>query len=119
MVEHIGTSTATTTYAWDFNKSLTNVTDALGNVRNFTYDGLGRRLTAQDLHASGDSSFGSWSYVFDPAGNLTQVVDPKSHAFNYGYDALNRKATEDYTGRLASKSPTPMIPAPMERDASA
>ena len=99
VVEHVSGAYATTTYAWDLNKALTKVTDALGNVRNFTYDGLGQRLTAQDLHAAADSTFGSWSYTFDPAGNLTQVVDPKSQTINYGYDALNRKMTEDYTGQ--------------------
>jgi Domain of unknown function (DUF6443) len=43
VVEHVSGAYATTTYAWDLNKSLTKVTDALGNVRNFTYDGLGQR----------------------------------------------------------------------------
>jgi RHS repeat-associated protein len=99
VVEHVSGQYATTSYAWDLNKSLTKVTDALGNIRNFTYDGLGRRLTAEDLHAPGDASFGSWSYTYDPAGNLTQTVDPKSQTINNGYDVLNRKTTEDYTGQ--------------------
>src|SRR5262249_52860830 len=43
-------STYSTYYAYDGNDKLASITDALGNVRNFTYDGLGRRLTAEDLH---------------------------------------------------------------------
>jgi len=103
VVEHVGGAYASTTYAWDLNGDLTNITDALGNVRNFTYDGLGRRLTAQDLHAPGDATFGSWSYVFDPAGNLTQQTDPKSQVVNYTYDTLNRLLTEDFTGQAGTE----------------
>lgn len=91
-------STYTTNYKWNLNKKLTKITDALGNVRNFTYDGLGRRLTAEDLHATSDTSFGSWSYTYDDNGNLTQSVDPKSQTINYTYDDVNRPLTEDYTG---------------------
>ena len=91
-------STYTTTYAYDLNNNLTNLTDALGNVRNFTYDGLSRRLTAQDLHASGDGTFGTWTYSYDDSSNLTQTVDPNSQTVNYTYDDLNRVLTENYTG---------------------
>ncbi len=50
---------ATTSYEYNGNNKLTKITDARGNLRNFTYDGLGRRLTAEDLHSSA-SSGGSW-----------------------------------------------------------
>jgi YD repeat-containing protein len=103
VVEHIGANYATTSYTWDLNKSLTNVTDAAGNLRNFTYDGLGRRLTAQDLHASADGTFGAWSYGYDAANNLTTYTDPKIQTVNLTYDALNRKATEDYTGQAGTE----------------
>jgi YD repeat-containing protein len=103
VVEHISGVYATTTYTWDLNKNLTKITDALGNVRNFTYDGLGRRLTAEDLHAVGDGTFGSWSYGYDAAGNQTTLTDPKSQTINYSYDALSRKKTEDYTGQSGTE----------------
>jgi YD repeat-containing protein len=45
-------------YTYDLNNNLTKVNDASSNVRNFTYDGMNRRLTAEDLHASGDSTYG-------------------------------------------------------------
>ena len=96
-------STYTTNYTWNLAKNLTNITDASSNVRNFTYDGIGRRLTAEDLHASGDTSFGSWTYTYDDANNLTQSVDPKSQTINYTYDDINRPLTEDYTGATGTE----------------
>jgi len=101
--EHNNGSTYSTYYTYDGLKDLTNITDALGNVRNFTYDGLGRRLTAQDLHAPGDATYGTWTYSYDAAGNLTQTVDPKSQTVNYTYDDINRPLTEDYTGQAGTE----------------
>lgn len=93
-----GASTYTTTYEWNLNKKLTKITDALSNIRNFTYDGLGRRLTAEDLHAAADGTYGSWAYTYDDAGNLTQSVSPRSLTTNYTYNDINQQLTEDYTG---------------------
>jgi RHS repeat-associated protein len=103
VVEHISGSLATTTYTYDLAKNLTKLTDSLGNVRNFTYDGLGNKLTAQDLHATSDSSFGVASSTYDVAGNLTQTLDAKNQTVNYTYDALNRVLTEDYTGSAGTE----------------
>lgn len=96
--EHNSASTYTTTYEYNGLSKLTKITDAASNIRNFTYDGLGRRLTAEDLHASGDGTFGSWSYTYDATGNVTQTVDPKSQTVDYTYDDINRVLTENYTG---------------------
>ncbi len=96
--EHNGANIYTTIYTYDGAGNLTKITDALGNVRNFTYDGLGRRLTAQDLHASADTTFGTWTYTYDASGNLTSRLDPKGQTVNYTYDNINRLLTEDYTG---------------------
>ena len=98
VVEHISGTLATTTYAWDLNKSLTKITDASGNVRNFTYDGLGRRLTAEDLHTTVDTTYGTTTFAYDATNNLTQKVDPKNQTINYTYDVLNRPLTESGSG---------------------
>ncbi len=90
-------STYITNYEWNLNKKLTKITDALSNFRNFTYDGLGRRLTAEDLHASGDATFGSWSYTYDDASNMIQSVSPEAKTVNYTYDDINRVLTENET----------------------
>jgi YD repeat-containing protein len=94
VVEHIGTTTATTTCAYDALNNLSTTTDALGNIRHFTYDGLSRRLTSQDLHATSDLTFGTTTYSYDLAGNLSQKVDPRNQTTTYTYDALNRVQSE-------------------------
>lgn len=99
VVEHGAASNATTTYMYDAANNLANITDALGNVRTFTYDGLGDRLSAQDLHAPGDGTFGSWSYSYDPQGNEISRTDPKGQVITHAYDALNRMLTESWTGQ--------------------
>ncbi len=86
--------TYTTTYAYDYLQDLTKITDALGNIRDFTYDGLGRRLTAEDLHPSSSVAFGTWNYTYDNAGNMLSVVDPGTNTINYVFDALNRETKE-------------------------
>jgi RHS repeat-associated protein len=96
VVEH-GSSLATTTYTYDSANKLTKLTDASGNVRDFTYDGLGRRLTAEDLHAPGHS-YASSTYSYDDQGNETSRNDPKNQTVTHTHDALNRTVTESWTG---------------------
>lgn len=95
--EHNDGATYTTQYEYNGLQNLTKITDALGNIRNFTYDKLGRRLTAEDLHAPGDTTFGVNTYVYDDAGNLIQLVDAKNQTVNYTYDDINRELDEDFT----------------------
>jgi RHS repeat-associated protein len=97
--EHNAGATYATTYAYDGLNDLIATTDPLGNIRTFTYNGLGRRLTAQDLHAPADTTFGTYTYTYDDAGNLTSRLDPNSQTTNYTYDNLNRPLTEDFTGQ--------------------
>lgn len=94
---------ASTNYTYDASQNLVGIKDALNNVRSFAYDGLGRRTSAQDLHAPADSTFGTYSYAYDLAGNLSQKTDPKGQVVNYTYDALNRQLTEDYTGQAGTE----------------
>ncbi|MGB0757464.1 MAG: FG-GAP-like repeat-containing protein [Patescibacteria group bacterium] len=101
--EHEGVSTYTTNYEWNGLQNLTKITDAASNVRNFTYDGLGRLKTAQDSHASADSYYGTWTYGYDNSSNLTSKLDPKSQTINYTYDDINRVLTENYTGEAGTE----------------
>ncbi len=96
--EHNSSAHYTTTYAYDYLRDLTKITDAAGNVRNLTYDGLARRLTAEDLHASGDATYGSWSYTYDDAGNVATSTNPEGKVVGYVYDSINRIIREDFTG---------------------
>ncbi len=90
-------SPATTTYTWNLLGKLTKLTDASSNVRNFTYDTLGRLLSSEDLHASVDSTFGSTSRQYDDASNLIEFYSPNGIGTTYTYDALNRVKSEDST----------------------
>ncbi len=93
--EHNGSATYITRYNWNGQKKLTKITDALGNIRNFSYDGLGRVLSAEDLHAEADTSFGVWNYAYDDASNVASRSDANNSVVHYSYDDLNRVITED------------------------
>jgi len=96
--EHNGSEIYSTYYQWNSLKKLTKITDALGNVRNFSYDGLGRAIMAEDLHAVNDSTFGVWYYDYDDAGNLISKTAPNTKVTAYTYDNLNRVLSEDVVG---------------------
>src|SRR3989344_78036 len=98
VAEHNGSEVYNTFYEYNGNNNLTKTTDASGNIRNFTYDGIGRRLSAEDLHILTDSSYGAWTYSYNNAGNIVSRTDPNGKIVNYTYDNLNRVISEDYTG---------------------
>jgi YD repeat-containing protein len=98
VVEHLDTSNSTTTYVFDPLNNLATTTDGLGNVRAFSYDGLSRRLTSQDLHGSSDTTYGTSSYAYDDQSNLITEVTPNGKTITRTYDALNRKLTESVSG---------------------
>ncbi|MBI5794240.1 VCBS repeat-containing protein, partial [Candidatus Uhrbacteria bacterium] len=95
VVEYIDGATQITNSIWSGADKLTKLTDALSNVRGFTYDGRGLRLTAQDLHDSADTTYGTWVYTYDDAGDLSTFLSPNGVTVTYGYDVLNRQTTED------------------------
>ncbi|MEN9390690.1 MAG: hypothetical protein RLZZ283_790, partial [Candidatus Parcubacteria bacterium] len=96
--EVLNGTTLATLYGYNGINKLTSITDALGNVRSFTYDMAGRQLTAQDLHASGDATFGTYTYGYDGVGNMTSKTTPNGQTITYSFDELNRQLTENYTG---------------------
>ncbi|MES2668265.1 MAG: toxin TcdB middle/N-terminal domain-containing protein [Patescibacteria group bacterium] len=97
VVEYNDESEYTTEYYFNGNGNIKSVIDALGNVREFTYDGRGSLLTSQDAHATGDSTFGTYTFTYDLSGNRASRIDPKGQITNYVYDSLNRLVTEDFT----------------------
>ena len=103
VLEKNNASLYSTSYTYDLNNNLTKITDALGNIRNFTYDGLNRRLTAEDLHASADSTFGTYYFAYDLTGNIASSTDPKAQNIVFTYDGLNRLLTENYTGSAGTE----------------
>ncbi len=100
--EHSGTETYTTEYSYDAEGNLIKVIDALSNQRNFQYDGLGRRILAEDLHDKADETYGIWEYEYDLAGNLITRLDPNGNSVSYDYDELNRVSSETDSGTSAT-----------------
>ncbi len=98
VVEYNDGTPYTTSYTYDPLGNLTKITDADSNIRNFTYDGLSRRLSAEDLHDVADGTFGTWSYVYDASSNLASSTDPLGSVVDYTYDDLNRVTIENHTG---------------------
>lgn len=95
VTEFIGSTPYVTSYAYDANRNLTQVTDSSGNLRHTTYDTLGHKLTDEDLHSSGASTFGVRTYTYDLAGNLLTSLDPKGQTVTRTYDELDRLLTEN------------------------
>ena len=79
-----------TAYAFDLNDQLVRVTDAQGNVKRMTFDGLKRLL------AMNDPDRGVATYQYDAASNRTETKDAKGQRITYTYDGANRLLTEDY-----------------------
>ncbi len=88
---------ATTTYSYNQLSKLVKLTDASGNVRNFTYDMLGQLMNSEDLHTQGDTLFGSTTRAYDDAGNLSTYRNARGDTITYSYDVLNRPTSEDAT----------------------
>ena len=79
-----------TRYQYDLNDQLTRITDSQNNVKTLRYDGLRRKLSANDPDQ------GVTSYVYDDASNLIETTDAKGQRVSYTYDGLNRIRTEEY-----------------------
>jgi YD repeat-containing protein len=71
------------------------VTDALGRVTTFDYDGLGRTtaVTLPDPDGGGALAAPAWTYTFDAVGNLLTETEPLGNVTRYEYDNLNRLLT--------------------------
>ncbi len=95
--EHLGANINRTKYSYDSIGNLVKIADALNNIRDFTYDNFGRRLTQTDAHAVGQS-YGTWQYSYDENSNLIQRTNPLNQAVQYAYDELDRMTAEDFLG---------------------
>ncbi len=82
--------TWTTSYQYDVNDRLTQLTDSQGNIKTLAYDGLRRKTSMNDLDR------GIMTYTYDDASNLRATVDAKGQRITYTYDGANRLVSEDY-----------------------
>lgn len=90
----------TTSYSYNGLKNLTSITDALNNVRYFTYDGRGLQTSAQDLHSVSDTTFGVYVYQYDLNGNVIQKTFSNNQSIFYTYNELNQQISENSTTTL-------------------
>ncbi len=75
---------ATTTYTYNVQDLLVQVTGPDGAVTTMQYDPLGRKVQMSD------PDMGTWTYAYDAAGNLKRQTDARGRLLCYSYDALNR-----------------------------
>lgn len=83
-----------TVFTYDLNDRLTQITDALGNVKTMSHDGLRRQVFMDDPDR------GQTTYEFDAASNLVRRTDnpgtPKEQVTEFAYDGANRVLSEDF-----------------------
>ena len=72
------------TQDFDADYNMTRATDANGNVTSYQFDALHRQIQVTD--AAGDIT----RYAYDAVGNRLTVIDPNGHVTSYAYDASNR-----------------------------
>jgi RHS repeat-associated protein len=80
------------TYAYYADNTLQSVTDALGRVTSFDYDGLGNMTRVTRLDGTSDAVTTTFSY--EPTFNqLASVTDPLNHSTTFAYDGNGNLST--------------------------
>jgi YD repeat-containing protein len=77
-----------TTYTYDSNFNLKQVTDTVGQAYAATYDSMGDPLTQTD--ANGNTT----QLSYDSRGNLLTAIDPLSETTRFSYDGMDRVLTQ-------------------------
>ena len=98
--EYVAGNPMVTTYAYTAQNKISTVTDSAGNVRNLTYDLLGRLLAEEDLHTATAKTIGQKTYIYDAVGNMIRSTDERGTTVLRTYDALNRLLTESVNGTV-------------------
>jgi RHS repeat-associated protein len=89
-LQDAGGINAETSFHYDAQDNLTEVTDPSGLDTSYQYNGLG------DLQQITSPDTGVTIYTYDSIGNRKTQTDARSKTTTYGYDALNRLASIDY-----------------------
>lgn len=98
VTEYLSGASYSTVYEWNTNNKLISMIDALNNIRSFTYDALGNRLTASDIHEVSDTDYGEYEFIYDANGNLIEKTTPNADIITFTYDAINRITEESNNG---------------------
>ena len=88
-----------TTYAYDADNNLAQVSGPQGEVVDYGYDALNRRTSMTRLASTGSGPSGGavWlttTYGYDAVGNRTTVTDPDNHTTTSAYDERNRLVSQ-------------------------
>ncbi|HEY8034169.1 MAG TPA: RHS repeat-associated core domain-containing protein [Methylobacter sp.] len=80
---------AITTYQYDANGNLTQITDPLGHIRQYQYDALNQPTRQLDPHPTIiGSTLGQIDTRYDSLGQITSITDPRNLATTYSVDSL-------------------------------
>ena len=89
VIEREGTRPITTgTYSYNPVGSVLQITDALGHVRNYGYDGRSRRISIDDPNG------GHWQLSYTDGNDLEQRIDATGSSVWYSYDGFGRPVNE-------------------------
>lgn len=77
-----------TTYGYDARGHMTSMLDQPGNHWTWSFDQLGRQVSAVDPDT------GTTTSSYDAVGNVTDTTDGDGHKLHFSFDDLNRKITE-------------------------
>ena len=77
-----------THYTYTSSGLIDTVTDPLGRMTDYDYDGLGRQIKTTYALGTVDEAF--VQYEYDLAGNQTAIIDENGYRTEFEYDPLNR-----------------------------
>jgi RHS repeat-associated protein/uncharacterized repeat protein (TIGR02543 family) len=80
---------AITTYQYDANGNLTQITDPLGRIRQVQYDALNQPVRQLEPHPTIiGSTLGQIDTTYDSLGQITSINDPRNLTTRYSKDSL-------------------------------
>jgi RHS repeat-associated protein len=94
----------TTHYTYNKRNNLTKIVDADGLTRNFAYDMIGRKISQNDYHITGDDSVIQWQFGYDNNNNLLSELRNGQVVHTYQYDPIGRLTTTNKGQDIISQS---------------
>jgi YD repeat-containing protein len=110
---------AVTVYQSDPNGNPTQITDALGRIRQYQFDALNQPVRQREPHPTViGSTLGQINATYDDLGQITRVTDPRNLTTLYSVDGLGNRlqqaspdsgiteASHDTAGNLKTRTDT-------------
>ncbi|MBO9521157.1 MAG: Ig-like domain repeat protein [Nocardioidaceae bacterium] len=100
-----GTDDLVTTFGYDRRGNLVTTKDPVGNITDYRYDELNRRIAELRPQVDSENVAGTVTngrptigYGFNTFGDATQVVDPRGRTTTTAFDRLGRETTITHPG---------------------